>query len=150
MDGHRPSQLARALLDYEGRGPVPFRPHGRLIDYADGLDCLGLLIYVGWQLGYPRTPAFDRKDYGAEKYGPKLFDWLGEWFDPAQEIAVDTVIVGRVKDGVDAYHMGIVGAHPFGGLTLIHCTDRTMRVTEQGLGGAKIRQVAGIFSFRNG
>lgn len=117
----RLDEIARQYLG------VPWQHQGRNPSFA--LDCIGLLVVcerergyvVRDQSGYPRNPSGDLLESALrEHYGPPV-----ESLQPGD--AVSMKFRGPVR------HVGIIGAHPTGGLSLIHTDSHVGRVVEHRL-----------------
>ena len=83
-------ELARSLLQRR----INFRPYGRNPEY--GMDCIGVVIWVGWQTGLlpPERPI---PPYA---FPPSTadFEQMGQYLEPAREIAPATLIVFTTDD----------------------------------------------------
>jgi cell wall-associated NlpC family hydrolase len=85
-----------------------------------GLDCAGVLICVGRDLGLV-PPDFDVPAYSPNPDGHSLIDWCEQHLGPrvAQE-ALEPGIALIVKAQVHPQHLGILGDYAHGGLSIIH------------------------------
>lgn len=101
-----------------------------------GLDCVGLLIAVmkkagRLDLGY-RPPPY--------RYHEPVEKAIAEIAPRLEEIAIEDVrpedvLVVAIGGGRGIAHVGIVGDHPDGGLSIIEASRRVGRVVEVGLSG---------------
>ena len=104
---------------------TPFHHQGRL--KGIGLDCVGLLIRVGHDLGltefdhtgYPRQPIEERL---YERFREEL-DEINSW----EALPGDIVLFRILKH---PQHLAILGDYHGGGLSLIHAYSPVGKVTE--------------------
>lgn len=95
----------------EWRG-VPFMHQGRT---RDGLDCIGLVLNVGWSLGFlPRS--YDVQGYERMPDG-SLFAECDRLLVRIPRLRYGCIAVMRFEQ--EPQHIGIVGEHK-GHLTIIH------------------------------
>jgi cell wall-associated NlpC family hydrolase len=113
--GERVSALVDAARRYLG---VPFKHQGRS---AAALDCAGL----GW-LAYRDCGVMlpDVRRYGREPFRGHLMEALraalGEPFATGPEAALQPGDVAVFRFREEPHHVALIGAAPYGGLTLIH------------------------------
>jgi cell wall-associated NlpC family hydrolase len=116
-----------------------FRHQGRT---AEGLDCAGLVIAVGQAAGV-LPDVVEVPNYGRRADGTTL---IATCRANLLQIPTSTIAVGDVcvflVDG-DPQHLGIVGDHPAGGLSVIHAFVTCRKVVENRLDAlGKMRLVA--------
>lgn len=81
------------------------------------VDCIGLLVVAGRKAG---LGAADEEGYGREPWEDRLRQGLRARFgEPVQDWRAGDVAVICWKAG-EPSHVGILGDHPHGGLTIIH------------------------------
>jgi cell wall-associated NlpC family hydrolase len=116
---------ARALIG------TPYRHQGRVAGERGGVDCLGLPIIVGWQLG-ARPTTWNVTGYRRLPDGHTLLRSLrrdvGRELDPGEALRPGDL--GVFDWGRFPHHLGILGDHPGGGLSLIHASAISGRVEE--------------------
>lgn len=123
---------------------TPWRHRGR---NQRGVDCIGLVELSGGQAGLAGavlTP--EERRYGREPWDDKLrrgcrARW-GEPLAPSQARPGDVAIIRW--SGAEPQHMGIIGDHPNGGLSLIHAHN-AHGVIEQGLSGTVLAAVLEVY-----
>lgn len=94
-----------------------------------GIDCIGLVVKAMQYAGFEMT---DRVDYGREPWRDGLRSELINHFgEPLvlSEMQPGDVVLMKWESQPAPAHVGIIGAHPFGGLTVIHSYSE-IRVTE--------------------
>lgn len=123
---------------------TPWRHQGRVPGVA--LDCAGLILQVGKQLG---VMTWDTIDYQREA-APELF--VGFFKTHGKEIPLASIHPGTVlclRDNKFPCHCGIVGSNVHG-LTLIHAFARRRRVVEEQLTRQWIMETVGVFEYPSG
>ncbi|WP_399677125.1 C40 family peptidase [Xenophilus sp.] len=82
----------------------------------DGLDCAGLVIKIGNELG---LLDWDIKDYERKASMSAMLDICREHLTEIPRVALQPgdLVVLRFKD---TNHIGIIGDYPHGGLSIIH------------------------------
>lgn len=111
---------ARALLG------TPFHHQGRTPGLA--IDCAGVPIVVGKKLGLLPLE-FDVTGYKSTPDGKTLKAYCDanmRKIDKADAQPGDVILIRWGKDG-DPQHLGILGDHPNGGLSLIHADSRRQK-----------------------
>lgn len=110
---------ARAWLE------VPFTHQGRS---RLGVDCIGLVINVGWQLGFlPRS--YDVQGYDRMPDG-SLFGECDRLLERIPGPVFGCIVAMRFAS--DPQHIGFIGEH-HGHPTLIHSLSTARKVTEHRL-----------------
>ena len=142
-------RVARSLVGRlpSGRPKIRFRHQGR--SPRTGMDCAGLLVWVGHELGY--RPDWDFRAYERYPDGKTLQRVLsdplvrtGHTFNDASP--GDIVLLRDVAVRWPM-HLGIVGDHPSGELSLIHSWVVVRGVVESALPPEWTFKVEGIYSF---
>lgn len=135
-----PRERLRILSAARGCIGTPYMHQGRLPGVA--LDCAGLVICVGWQIGiWPES--FDVTGYAATPDGKSLIghcDSCMTRIDRAEMKPGDVLVI---RWATDPQHLGIVGDYLHGGLSLIHAfsnPDGRGSVMEHHLGDAHLRR----------
>lgn len=106
---------------------TPYHHQARLP--GQGLDCIGLLICAARELGQV-PPDFNITGYRRVPDGFSLMRHMREQFteiDRADMAAGDYVCIAYDKH---PHHVGIIGAYPLGGLSIIHANSKAGRVEE--------------------
>jgi cell wall-associated NlpC family hydrolase len=106
---------------------TPYHHQGRLPGV--GLDCIGLLICAARELGYV-PPDFNITGYRRVPDGHSLMRHMSEQFtqiDRADMAPGDYVCIAFDRH---PHHVGIIGAYPLGGLSIIHANSKVGRVEE--------------------
>lgn len=133
----RLDNAARLFLD------TPFRHQGRTLEV--GIDCIGLLVFAAMCCGLPQVDG-DTTSYGRDPHDGQLEGHLSALFGPmlpADEMQPGDIAVVTYKRVIR--HVGIIGAHPDGGLTLIHTNSKVGRVTEARIAAKWPRRIAGVY-----
>ncbi len=120
-------QAARALLG------TPYLHQGRVAGPAGGVDCIGVGVCVARACGM-KPASWNITGYRRIPDGHSLMRHLRE--EMAAEVEQAEMQLGDmvVLDwGRFPHHVGIVGDHPLGGLSLIHANNATGRVDEHRL-----------------
>jgi cell wall-associated NlpC family hydrolase len=130
---------------------VPFVHQGR---DRTGLDCLGLLLCVGHDIGYLQPKAFETlariQDYQRYPDVRRLREGLDTWLTPAESSIVQAgdIILCRIEGR--AQHLGIVGAYGADdALTLIHAYAPLQKVVEHRLDKRWRERITAIYRWRN-
>lgn len=112
-----------------------------------GVDCAGLVIGVARELGLVE-PTWDVTGYGQVPDGVTLAALCDEHMDRLLHCAPGCVVLVAWGRG-DPQHLGIVGTHPLGGLSMIHAERRRFgRVIEQQLVFSRAMRLVAAFAFR--
>lgn len=138
MNQDLPHQVALRFLG------VPFRHRGRT---ENGLDCVGLLVLVGRELG---VDVRDVRLYGREPtsdlLGQVFRDHLGEPKPASSPLEIDDILVlqlpGQVRDG----HAGLVVPHPYG-LAIVHSYAEAGKVVVQRIDQRRRSQIREVYSW---
>lgn len=120
---------------------VPWKHQGRNPEIA--LDCIGFVAAAERLLG--GNPP-DRADYARHPDSERLDDVLRDYFGPP--VPMDSMQPGDVVSmrGRGAVrHVGIIGRHPEGHLSLIHASTQQMRVVEQGIDARIERLIVNVY-----
>lgn len=132
---------ARTLLG------TPFHHQGRVPGV--GVDCAGVLIVVARMCGL-KPPTFDVTGYPRVPDGVTLQRLCEEHLDRADDMQPGDVALIRWR-AADAppQHLGIVGDHPHGGLSLIHADSRHHhKVIESRLEFGRYMRLVQAYRFR--
>lgn len=109
-----------------------------------GLDCVGLLICVARELGHV-PPDFDITGYRRVPDGHSLMRHMHEQFTeiPQEQMAAgDYVCIAFDRH---PHHVGVIGDHHLGGLSLIHANSKTGKVEESRLVFSDAMRFVGAF-----
>jgi cell wall-associated NlpC family hydrolase len=108
-----------------------------------GLDCAGLVIVVARDLG---LTDFDTRDYDRQATDETMLRICREQLQPIPRgnIAPGDVLVTAWDK---QRHIGFVGNHPAGGLTMIHAYLPSKKVVEMRLDERMLARVVGSFRF---
>jgi cell wall-associated NlpC family hydrolase len=123
---------------------VPFRHQGRT---SLGLDCAGLVIRVGVELG-ALPVGFDVPGYARHPDGVSM---LAACRAHLEEISLEALDVGDValfRILTDPQHLAIVGNYFAGGRSLIHAYAPSRKVTENRLDADWQTKLVGAFRIR--
>lgn len=118
----------------------PFRHQGR--SPVRGVDCVGLVIYVGHQLGLMN---FDRTDYRKRPAPQLLKNMAGQ--AGFQEISLKEALPGDIyllKFGRFLEHAAIISDRG-----IIHAYEKLGRVVEHGLNEDWRRRIVGAYRYPN-
>lgn len=121
---------------------VPYLHLGR--DF-NGIDCVGLLVYadevdLGVVPAYPRDPVNGELEHNLNAYyGEPLIDRT----PLLDELAPGDVVALQYKGPIR--HVGLVGDHPAGGVSLIHTDANLGRVTEHRLDAKWLRRIKKVY-----
>jgi cell wall-associated NlpC family hydrolase len=129
---------ARAMLG------VKWRHRGRK---PWAVDCLGLVFVAGRAAGLETGE--DPTKYGREPWEDRLYRGCVERFGepvPLEQARAGDVALFRLGT-TDPSHIGVLGDHPTGGLTLIHAHN-LLGVVECSLRGEYLRAVVAVFRTR--
>lgn len=142
-------QFVGASWVHRGRLRAELDSDGLVISPAE-LDCVGLAVVaaqdLGWSvediLNYPRHTSGVRLESQVEKnMGPPVMV-RGASLDNLQPNDVVTLRYG--KHG-RMRHVGVIGAHPEGGLSIIHADGNIGRVVEQRIDANTIPLIANVY-----
>jgi cell wall-associated NlpC family hydrolase len=108
-----------------------------------GLDCAGLVIRVAQDLG---ITDFDTRGYDRQAADESMLAICREHLVAIEraELAAGDILVMAYQN---QRHIGIVGDHPAGGLTLIHAYAPSRKVVEMRLDDRLTGRVIGCFRF---
>jgi len=137
------SRLDLAARQFLG---VPFHHQGR--DPTLAVDCIGLLSASCEALGWLHYLTHDRTDYSPAPHDGVLEAQLQDAFGapvPKSDMQAGDVVAMRSGLGGPIRHVGILGDHPSGELSLIHTSATTHCVTEHILNPAARRLIALVF-----
>jgi cell wall-associated NlpC family hydrolase len=112
-----------------------------------GLDCAGLVIVVGRELGL--LPAeLDVLAYARRPDGRSLVEHCAAHLDriPLGDLSVGDVAVFRIER--DPQHLAIVGDYHAGGFSMIHAYAPSRKVVENRLDTVWAQRLIGAFRFR--
>jgi len=116
------------------------------------LDCLGLLVGVCYDMklrGTDGAPLHERDESGYSRLATNetMLTRCAQSLIPVQtrDARPADVLVTAWARG--QRHIGIVGDHPAGGLTLIHAYQPSRKVIEQRLDEALLARALGVFRF---
>lgn len=141
--------LSEAARGYLG---VNFAHQGR--NPAVGIDCIGLIVLACRDIG---RELVDSTDYGRNPHNGVLERHLRANFGapawcgcptcrnrtavpPLQPDAIVSIdYAGATR------HLALVGAHPDGGLSLIHTNQHVGRVTEHALDARWLKRITGVY-----
>lgn len=105
------------------------------------LDCIGLIVVAGRPAG---LLAADETVYGREPWDDRLRSGCRDrWGEPVEDPSPGDVALIRWKKG-EPSHLGIVGDHPDGGLSLIH-SHNLHGVVEVSLSGRYLECVVEVY-----
>lgn len=105
------------------------------------VDCIGLVALAGSAAG---LLAADEEGYGREPWEDRLrIGCRARWGEPVQDPQPGDIALFRWGAG-EPSHMGILGDHPDGGLTLIHAHN-IQGVVEGRLAGKMAAQLVEVF-----
>lgn len=126
---------------------TPFHHQGRVPGV--GLDCAGVLIVTAWLTGKkPRT--FDVTGYPATPDGVTLQKLCDEHLDRVDDLQPgDVALIRWQRPDAPPQHLGIVGDHAHGGLSLIHADSRHhKKVIESRLEFGRYMRLVQAYRFR--
>lgn len=109
-----------------------------------GLDCIGLLICTARVLGHV-SPDFNITGYRRVPDGHSLMHHMREQFTqikPDEMSPGDYVCMAFDRH---PHHVGIIGAYPLGGLSLIHANSKTGKVEESRLVFNEYMRLVAVF-----
>lgn len=133
---------------------TPFHHQGRL--KSVGCDCIGMVLGVLHNIGarskhrdsegqqLPFTD-FDQRDYARDPNSERLKHTLEYHLDVVEieELSPGDILLFRVVHLPQ--HVGIVGDHPMGGLSLIHAYSPARKVVEESLTVSWLARVIGAY-----
>lgn len=132
--------LDEAARNYLG---VPFRHQGR--DTSIGIDCVGLVVLSLRDCGLPQAD-LDYTGYSRDPHDGVLEFHLREAFGPPvvkATLQAGDVVAIDYKGAVR--HVGVVGLHRDGGLSLIHTNFSVKQVTEAGIDAKWMKRIKGVY-----
>jgi cell wall-associated NlpC family hydrolase len=114
---------------------TPYMHHQRLVGADGGIDCIGLGVWVLWEIG-AKPRSFDVNGYPLQPDGtmlPLLDEHMGGRVPQSQILPGDGVVVSWGDDR--AHHFGVVAPHSIypGRLALIHAYPKQRKVCEHRL-----------------
>lgn len=126
---------------------VKFRHRGRT---RSGLDCAGL-VWKAYQDCGVELPDFRLYSTEPSSHGPGLTNYVEHALGSPVHVApvkesdlmLEDVLVMRFAK--EPHHVGLVGRHPTGALSLIHADGHTGRVLEHRLSEDIIRRITHVF-----
>ena len=132
----------------KARGMIgtPFRHQARVPGERGGLDCVGLTVCIGWQLGLRIE---DRTDYARETDGEVLRNALEQHCDLVDEMRLGDIV--QFLRGRSMWHVGVVsriGSRPM----MIHAKSQAGgggEVREDHIDAAWMRRLAGVWRYRS-
>ena len=107
---------------YHHQARIPFK----------GVDCIGLLICAARVLGHV-PPDFNITGYRRVPDGHSLMRHMREQFTEIEQSEMSPGDYVCIAFDRHPHHVGIIGAYPLGGLSLIHANSKTGRVEESRL-----------------
>lgn len=122
---------------------TPWRHRGR--QPGRRLDCVGLVVCALQAAG---KVVQDRQIYGREPERDGLRDAMrAELGAPLPKDRAQVGDIALLRGDVYPLHVGILGAYPLGGLSLIHASNApgVMRVTEQRLAGLWLDRLIEVY-----
>lgn len=138
------TRFVEAARAYVGR--ARWRHMGR---QAHALDCGGLIVRASRDVGLDRAWRMTVQDefrYGREPWDDGIRRLCRErWGSPLAktEAVVGDIAVSKLANG-EPCHMGVIGDHPNGGLTMIHAHN-LRGVIEQSLSGPVLAAVIEVY-----
>lgn len=131
-----PEQVVAAARGWIG---VPFKHQGRT---REGIDCAGLGINVGLELGedFPDINGYERSPDGSMQ--PACERYL---------VRIPYPVVGcllMMRFATQPQHIAIAGNYRYGGLSVIHALERTGFVTEHRLDATWRGNVVACYRFK--
>lgn len=114
---------------------VPYLHQGRS---RDGIDCLGLVICLGWELGYLER-SFDFRLYGRHPFRAMLETQVAMRCRPLEAAAPGVLAV--IQFGRLPAHLAIVT-----GPTIIHACGSREQVVEHGYRGRWLRMTHSLWA----
>lgn len=114
------------------------------------LDCVGLGVVAAQDLGWE---VLDRDDYSRRPLQGQLEAQLQANFGPPvltapfcrKQLQPNDVVAMRFAKNGRVRHVGIVGKHPEGGLSLIHTDSAIGRVVEQRIDQHLLARIASVY-----
>lgn len=132
-------RLDEAARQYLG---VRFRHQGR--NPATGIDCVGLLVLSAAACGLSGLAEHDLTGYARDPHGGLLESRLRAAFgEPVPNMRPGDVVAMAFPHVVR--HVGIVGAYPHGGLSLIHTYSNERQVIEHRLDERWLRLIRSAY-----
>ena len=115
-------EIARSWLG------VPWRHQGR---GKTGIDCAGLIIVVGKEIGY-LSEGFDKTNYSRRSHGPQFLNVFRESLIEKNNNLLLPGDVVVLREDIYPCHSGIIG-YKYDRLTLIHSIAEHRKVIEEDL-----------------
>lgn len=106
---------------------TPFHHQGRV--KGVGVDCVGLVICVGKELGYASSD-FNYTGYSRMPDGRVLSEQLGMHLKLIEREEMQPGDVVCVAFDIYPQHVGIIGDYRHGGLSIIHAAGKHKKVIE--------------------
>lgn len=134
-----PSESAAFVAACRACVDVRFRHTGRS---ERGLDCIGLIVHGLRAIG---REVDDRTDYSRTPSGTSLRSALEHHFGrPVSDPQPGDVALFR-WGGDEENHVGVLFAHPLGGLAVVHALMQNRRVIEHRLEPQHAAMIAGVY-----
>lgn len=106
------------------------------------VDCIGLVVLAVAAGGIQMR---DRLDYGREPWKDGLQRELAEHFgEPVTDMQPGDVVLMKWEQNPEPAHVGIIGNHPDGGLSLIHSYSMTA-VCEHGIDPIWLSRIVEVY-----
>ncbi len=131
-------QAVAEARSYKG---VPWRHRGRS---RRGIDCIGLVVLALAAGGFMMR---DRTNYGREPWRDGLQREMREHFgEPVSDWQPGDVALMRWDNTPEPSHVALIGAHPLGGLSLIHSySHATGGVCENGIDAVWQKRIVEVY-----
>lgn len=137
------TELHVAARRYVG---VPWVHRGRS---SERIDCVGLAVVAAQELGWAVE---DLADYPRHTSGNRLQAQIEKnlgapvcVFPALEDLQPNDVVTLRYGKHGRMRHVGVVGVHPEGGLSLIHADGRIGRVVEQRIDAQSITRFVNVY-----
>lgn len=125
---------------------TPYHHQGRVKGH--GIDCIGLLVCVGWEQG-SLAPDVDVTGYARVPDGLSLMCHLHRHLDPIDKMDMRPSDVICVAYDKWPQHVGILGNYVHGGLSMIHADNHRGKVIETRLMFSDYMRFVAAFRWRN-
>lgn len=112
-----------------------------------GLDCVGLIIAVGRELGY-LAPDYDITGYSRVPDGALLMKHLHDKLNRIEEAFMQPGDVVCVAFDQYPQHVGFLGDYRYGGLSIIHAASKHHEVVETRLMFTPAMRFVSAFRFK--
>ncbi len=106
-----------------------------------GVDCIGLIVEVGKELGLSFE---DRVDYAREPMNGELQAVLEKYLVPA-ELKPGCVVLFKLEK--EPQHVGIITDYNGDGLGLIHAYAQARKVVEHNLDASWRERITGVYEY---